>query len=353
MDYQEKQRLIDLISWGKLPTVQQDIQFVLDIPTSEIKAMSTVIYDQGLDYARMNNLLTEEECLSFGAWSEDDETDLLTLQKDLDTVKRGLLKCALNNMQLIKAKGILKNINKKYYEKSLQKQGLLHSSDKSYATMQQQRYIISQITRLTNGKLFWSTQEAFDSFDNIGLINRLCEFYFLESVVDDDKIRLLARTEPWRSRWIYFKNGGNLFGKDVSRNQERLIFWSHAYDTVFDAYERPAKKVIEDDDLLDSWFMEQSDKVEKNSTKREIDKLTPKKQPKGRQELFIPTDKEGAKEVHGLNTPQAKATIKMRQRVLKDDTEVEDQNFPDSQSEMRQKATQELSKRMHSISNRR
>jgi len=323
MDYQEKQRLIDLISWGKLPTVQQDIQFVLDIPTSEIKAISTVVYNQGLDYARINNLLTEEECLLFNGWSEDDETDLLTLQRDLDIVKRGLIKCALNNMQLIKAKGILTNIEKKYYKKAMEKQALLYGSENSHAIMQQQRYIINRITRLVNGKLFWSTQEIFDSFDNIDLINKLCEFYFMDSLISDGHIRLIARTEPWRSKWIYFKNGGVLFSEDISRNQERLIFWSHVYDTVFDAYERPAKRIIEDDVVLDSWFMQQSEKIEKDSVKREVDKLAPKKKPKGRQEIFIPTDKVGAKDIYDLNSLQSKAKIQMRERVLRDGNTIE------------------------------
>ncbi len=352
MDYQEKQRLIDLIYWGKLPTVQQDIQFVLDIPTSETKAMSTIIYDQSLDYARANDLLTEDECLEFGGWSEDDETDLLTLNKDLIIVQRGLLKCMLNNMQLLKAKTLLKSIRRKHYDKAIEKQKLLYNSDRSHATTQQQRYIISQITRLPSGELFWATQENFDNFDNTSLVNMLCEFYFMDAVIDDDDIRLLARTDPWRVRWVYFKSGGDLFTKDLSRNQEKLIFWSHAYDNVFDAYERPAKKVIEDNDLLDSWFIQQSDKMEKNSTKREIDKLTPKKSPKGRQEIFLPTDREGAKDIHDLNTPQAKGKIRMRQRVLNDGKVVEDQNLPDSQSEIRQQATKDLSQRMKNISRR-
>lgn len=353
MDYQEKQRLIDLISWGKLPTVQQDIHFVLDIPTSEIKAMSTIIFNKGLQYAKANGLLSEEECLNYGGWTEDDETDLLTLRRDLDIVKKGLIHCVFNTMKLIKAKGILRNIEKQYHDKALVKQGLLYGSEKSHALMQQQRYIISRITRLENGELFWSTQESFDAFENIDLINGLCEFYFLDSFISEAQIRLLARTEPWRSTWAYFKTGGNIFEKDLSSNQQRLVFWSQAYDNVFDAYERPTKKIVDDDDVLDSWFMQQADKIEKGSTEREVNKLAPKKQPKGRQEVFIPADKEGAKEIYDLNSPQAKGTIKMRERILKGGNQIEDQDLPDSQNVMRQQATQELSKRMKSISNRR
>ena len=353
MDYQEKQRLIDLISWGKLPTVQQDIHFVLDTPTLEIKAMSTIVFNEGLAYAKSNGLLSEEECLNYGGWSEDDETDILTLRRDLDIVKKGLIHCIFNTMKLMKAKGILRNIEKQYRNKALVKQGLLFGSERSHALMQQQRYIISRITRLEDGELFWSTQESFDVFENIDLINGLCEFYFLDSFVSEAQIRLLARTEPWRSTWAYFKTGGDVFERDLSSNQQRLVFWSQAYDNVFDAYERPTKKIINDDDVLDSWFMQQAEKIEKGSTDREVDKLAPKKQPKGRQEIFIPTSKEAAREIFNLNSAQSKGTIKMRERVLKDGSKVEDQDLPDSQSAMRQQATQELSKRMKSISNRR
>ena len=353
MDYQKKQRTIDLVLWGKVATEVNGVDFIFNIPTAEIKAKSTLEYDKALLEAKSSNLLTEEEALEVGNWDYEDEGEIASIRRDIENIRRGLLDFQFHKIKLEKARQLLKAAEKALVEKISEKFGLLTETDENYALLRQQRFIISKITRLEDDKLFWPTMKSFDDDTNIGLISILCSDFFNGSIISDINFRLIARSEPWRTTWSYFKKGGALFGADLSRNQDRLVYWSNVYDSVYEAYERPSQQIIEDNDLLDSWFMHEAEKVSRQQREKMIDKKFGKNTKGGKQELFVMTDKQGAKDIHDLNTRHSKIIAKNRQTVIDKQGKIDEQDLPDSQLALRQQAIKQTKDRMKSISNRR
>ena len=89
--------------------------------------------------------------------------------------------------------------------------------------------------------------------------------------------------------------------------------------------------------MLDSWFLRQTDKVEKNAREELFKPQTDQMKHKdGRQEQFIVTDETGAKKVYSLNDSINRAKIKAKQQIIEKQIVVKEQDMPDSQAEMRQ-----------------
>jgi hypothetical protein len=114
-----------------------------------------------------------------------------------------------------------------------------------------------------------------------------------------------------------------------------LAYWSTIYDSVHEAYEKPSKEIIADDDLLDSWFIRQG---EKSENKKQTNSTTQSRKG-GRNEEFIMADREGAKQIYNMNDPGSRIKIKARQKLLKEKGTIREQDMPDSQREMREQLT--------------
>jgi hypothetical protein len=215
----------------------------------------------------------------------------------------------------------------------------------------QQRYLIGCITETEEGRPFWLTEKDFEEFDDINIIIQLCELFFVKSRIPIESIRELARSQQWRIYWEIAKNTNDLFIDNViswSANQRDLAYWSTIYDSVYSAYERPSKDIIVDDDLLDSWFIRQGEKIDSKTQ----NSMAPKLNKSGRNEEFIMADKEGAKRIYKMNDPTARAQIKARQKVLNQKGTIKEQDMPDSQRAIRQQLMEKQRKHVSDITHR-
>jgi len=359
MDHASIERLIAIIGWGKILVDDLSVQFILRVPTPEENARAALVYEIALQRVTAMGFLSNDEVITsmiaIGKWTEKKEQEIEGLKKDITTIRRGLLDFLFNTDKLERARTMLRNAEKALIERLNAKQKLLEISAESQALLQQQRYLISKIAEASDGTPLWSSGDMFDDEKNIALIQRFCSIFF-ESQIPVATIRQIARSNNWRATWNVAKITGRLFGKDStewSSTQKELVYWSGVYDNVYEAYERPPSIVIEDDDLLDSWFLRQHDKIENRTDKAfgTCDIKTTKKV--GRQEQFIMTDRKGAERVYRMNDPLSRAKIQSRQLVLKKQSSVLEQNMPDSQREIRQQITQMQQQRGKDIRRRR
>jgi len=360
MDSAAKERLVAKISWGYIPTTvsTQDgklVSFLLRSPTPKEQAQAAMTYSTELQRAvfiglpREKNIL--ENLITLGQWSSKKEEEIEGLQKDIRTIRRGLLDFLFNRTKLEKARSLLRRAEEALVERCVNRHNLLTNSAESHAEICQQRYLIGQITEDENSKRFWSTTQEFNDCQDIELITQLCESFFQKSRVPIVLIRELARSQQWRPYWEITKNTNDLFENSVvswSLNQRELAYWSTIYDSVYGAYERPSSDIIEDDDLLDSWFIRQGDKIDNKSQKSGA----PQSNKPGKNESFIMSDEEGAKRVYSMNDPGSRAQIKARQKVLNEHGVVKEQNMPDSQREMRQQLVSMQRKHVKDIGRR-
>jgi hypothetical protein len=90
---------------------------------------------------------------------------------------------------------------------------------------------------------------------------------FMKSIIAEDIIRMLARTDPWRTLWHTAKDGSQLFGAPAANftvNQRALVSWAKFFDSIHESMECPENDIIDDDDLLDGWLLSQKQKREED-----------------------------------------------------------------------------------------
>jgi hypothetical protein len=103
----------------------------------------------------------------------------------------------------------------------------------------------------------------------------------------------------------------------------------------------PEDDVIEDDDLLDGWFIVQRKKRESEKAESDFDNSTKNDKIKNSQEIFmVPSNKKEAEKIESLNSINAKMTKRQRIAVAKQQGTVEASEFPDAQLDMRTKSNQ-------------
>lgn len=360
MNTNEIQRLISQISWGYVPaTVNtqngQLVSLLLHPPTPREQAKAAIVYSTERQRAVLIGLPPEKEILedliAMGRWSIATEEEMAGLEKDIHTIRRGLLDLLFNKTKLEQARSLLRRAEKALIDRLYQKHNLLQNSAEAHAEVCQQRYLIGRIAETEDGNLVWPTEEEFDDCDDNELITQLCELFFQRSQLSVRTIREIARSNTWRTYWEVAKTSHDLFGGPISGwslNQRELAYWSTIYDSVHAAFERPSKDVIVDDDLLDSWFIRQSEKIESKTQTG----MAPQPPKQGRNEQFIMADREGAKRVYNMNDPAARARVKAKQKVISQRGIVREQDMPESQNEMRQQLAERQRKHVKDISRR-
>lgn len=360
MDAAEMERLIAKISWEYIPATirTQDnnlISLLLHPPTPKEQSKAAMIYS--LEYQRgiVLGLPSEKDAITdmiiTEQWNPETDIQIEGLRKDIHNIRRGLLDFVFNKTKLERARSLLRRAEKALIERLNKKHNLLQNTAEANALILQQRYLISYITELEEGRPFWSTETDFEEFSDINIVIQLCELFFIKSRISTKFIRELARSQQWRMYWEIAKNTNDLFVNSVvswSANQIDLARWSTIYDSVYDAYERPSKDIIVDDDLLDSWFIRQGDKID-NKTQTD---MAPTSNRSGRNEEFIMADREGAKHIYKMNDPTVRAQIKARQKVLNQQGTVREQDMPDSQRTMKQQLIGKQNKHIKDITRR-
>lgn len=345
MDDNARQRLLDQISWGSmLVTEGTPVPLILHVPTAEIKARSSILYELHFRQALQDGLMRKEAVIEhfiiLGEWNPQTDVEIAGIREDIQAMKKGLLDYLFQKEKLEKVRATIRSAEKALIERLAMRMKLMKISADSQALMMQQRFVISKITKTMDDASYWSTDKAFLDDQNVELINRLVNIFYQGSSVSVGQMRELARTHPWRGLWMANKNNGRWFNKspeECSDLQQALLYWSCIYDIVFESMDRPIKDVVEDDDLLDSWFLRQADKIEKNAREELFKPQTDKMKHKdGRQEQFIVTDAAGAEKVYSLNDPINRAKVQAKQQIIEKRIVVKEQNMPDSQAEMRE-----------------
>lgn len=347
--------LIDIICSDEIEFQQDNTHLILKFPTPQIKAKASRVYRR--EYARgiQSGMSTEdallEEYIGNGILPASIQIEIDGLKKDIHEIKRGLISLIFQREKLERARSMLRSAEKALTERLETKQAALSSAAETHSLMCKQRYLISQITYLPNGKLFWKNQKDFDDYTNINLINSLCTYFFQNSRLSHSVMRSVSRSDVWKPIWSTAKGSFDIFGKSIlelSENQTELLYWSQVYDNVNGAYERPPTEIIEDDDLLDSWFIQQSEKIEARTNKglgeNVLSGANKGSRKGGRQECFVVADQEGAKAVYKLNDVSSRIKVKAKQKIVANEGQVKEQHMADSQQEMRQIAAQQYKK---------
>jgi hypothetical protein len=313
---------------GHLSFCRDGLSLYILEPDQNTMYDSTEIYEEVYNKSYTNGVMIKEEAhellMEKGFYSPFDDMEFEKLKQDQENLK---IECYRNFMkvkQLPVFKHLLRETEKKLGKINRKKSQFDHLTCEGVATLAQWNWIIENSTyyKGTNSLYDWKKLS----------VNTIMTYYE-SSVISAEDFRKIARSDSWRPMWNLGKKTGNLFSRPVSmitRDQIALCSFSTMYDNVYESTESPPEKVIEDDDCLDGWFIEQKRKHEKFKKDQEADSFTNNKKIANAGEIFLMAESdEEANYVDGFNSPHARNIKNERMGMVKGKTNVQDIQFAD------------------------
>lgn len=299
-------------------------------PTKEVYRESCEHYQA--TYLKFMNecIMTQEEMIEkmmdMDLWSWNQQKDMDNIKLFIEDTKLLAYENRLDRSKLRQIKNSIFLANEKYEDYHAKKNLYFHKTCEGMASKEKLLYIISKCTYTKNKKRF-----LFKTISPGHLMYDYNNFHSLEESI----IRDIARSEPWRLSWSIRENSRKplIFYPELelTNNQKSLIAWSQTYDNVYESIEAPSEDVIEDDILLDGWFIKQSRSRKQNSGIKDLDNSIVSSKIRNSQEIYkvVGNDKEAAERVERLNNPYAAMIKKQRESLINSRGSVEQQDLLD------------------------
>lgn len=317
------------------------------------KRRASLLYQDIMDNLGFEDyMITWEEAQlltsHLGYWTSKDEVSLKGLEKMIENLKVEMYQSYMRDDICDSLRKQIKKINDSIQKSMLNKFKLYDSTKEYYAENIKRQYLTAMSIRDENNNRVFQHRD-FSIDHNSNLI--MCMLNYIDSKrLMPNIIRKIARTEPWRSMWVIAKP--NIFEKPIvewTDEQRILASYSKMYDNVYESLECPPDKVIEDDDMLDGWFIVQRRERENKQKENNIDKITGKKHKNGgQQEVFlVANNPQEAGNIYNMNDDVSRNIVRSREQVIKkSQEEIEHQYLPDVQNELRIQATKQFQNNM-------
>lgn len=333
MDYNERELFTYRIRSGVYRVSLDNCTVKIYTPTVEDQIESCEIYEKSYRDSINDDILTEEEMTSWlieiDHWSHEEDLDIKNYEKEIENLKINVFKYH-NNVKLREsARVLLRNVEKGLSELEEKKYIYSGNTCEGIATFDKNLFLLERCSYIGGERV------NFDEVSSHKLLSKYHALLFREST-----LREIARTEPWRSIWLFKDVGSKLFfnkeDRELSMDQKNLLVWSRMYDNIHESMECPSDKIIEDDDALDGWFIEQRRKREKEKDIERVEEAIKNPKIANSQEVIVFADnKTDANAIESMNSINAKMIKKERQAVLKNQTgSAVDSDFKDQKLRM-------------------
>lgn len=333
MQYHEREFFISLIRSSKVILFDKNIKLEIRPLTISQSLEANYIYKQAFENSYIDDLMTEYEMKEWmdknGLWTIEEENKAEMLKKDLEKLKIEIYQKRHEAKTREQIRKYLRACEKHLGMHLKEKGTYFENTREGYALSEKVSWIIKNTTYHNN--------ELYD-FKDIPLNYVTQEWQ--NSILSETIIRELAREEPWKSLWSIRTNGSiKLYdlesNEELTQNQKHLILWSQIYDNIQESMECPHENVIKDDDLLDGWFILQSQKRMAEKLEQELEHELKNEKIKNSSEVFVVTrDKDNQRRINSMNDPVAQAIKRQREELIKQKGEVREQDLPDQKLEL-------------------
>lgn len=292
-DHEYEYKIYEII----LGTLYLD-SFIIKPPTIKQLLYSCKKYNEAYNNAQEAGVMTVKQMKMWMIESEiippSYDGEVIMIQKEIDDNKASLYKSRKNKQNI---KIFTKNIKelKKKLQLYNQKNELYYHNTCEFIAQTEKLAFLLRNTTYKNKKLYKFTND-------LDYVLSLWQGTFL----NESNIRSLARNNIWRNIWSNHKITHNkLFqnkpNEDLTYNQKNLLTWSKIYDNVFESINCPEDFVINNDDMLDGWFVCEQREREKEKIEKDFD-ISKHKNSDGKSAHFIMADNiQEAKEIYALN----------------------------------------------------
>lgn len=338
MKQHEREYFISRVRSGIYIIKENEFSLKIITPTIIQEYEACQIYYETYLKAIEDEIKTEDEIVEWmiekELWTDEDETKFNGLKKDIEKLKIEIFNARNNSklketirLYIRQAEKQLKKINEK-------KNSYYGNTCEGIASLEKSLFLLRNCTYLNNSIY------NFDLYSLDHVWYRYCSLILSES-----QCRYLARNEPWRSLWVLNQtNTVNLFyNKDteLSIDQKNLLIWSKMYDNIQESMDCPSQDVIDDDDMLDGWFLCQKNKQEKEKAEREFENSNINPKIKNSSEIFIMSNsKEDSDRINNMNDIGSKIVKNQRLQVIKNQRGASQLDFMDEKIKLNQQSNE-------------
>ena len=308
--------------------------------TIEDEFEANQVYIEAFNRAVEDDIKTFDEMhewiISKGLWTEEDDEREEGLKKDLDRLKIEIFKARHNESQREHIRKYIRAGEVQQSEQFSKKNIFQENTCEGLAILEKSLELIRKCTYV--GK------ELFD-FGSIDIK----EIWSLvnSQLCNDKEIREIARSEPWKSTWLLRESQTySLFchnDRELTIEQKNLLMWSRMYDNIQESMDCPSDDVIEDDDLLDGWFLVQKQKRDKEKAETEFDNTMNNPKLSNADDIFLMAgSQKDAEKIDSLNDIHGQMTKKERAAAIKHTGGMQQHEFRDERLRATRQSTQQF-----------
>jgi hypothetical protein len=334
---QERTSLVYRIVQGKFKIRILGQDFFIHAPNLNILAPSQELYNEIIDEYKYHSWITEDECqrvlIYNGIWSVDKDKKMEQYEKLIETQKIEIYKAFFDFNKRIKLKDGLRYLRDELNLLDETKHSLDYLTLRGFANIIQSQFIISQIVYTLDGQLY------FKDFNNANYsVLNIFQAAINSQAISPEEYKDVARNEPWGSFWKSAKiDVFPVKGVQLTSEQRNLILFSQMYDNIYEHPETPHEAIINDDDALDGWMLQQKKDREAKKGEQTV-RHTIGGIPDSAQEVFIPASSlDDISRIESLNTLEGKMIKTQRKVAIQQAGQLEDAKLPDNQVLIRQK----------------
>lgn len=326
MKHHERELLVYTIRTGIV--TYQNISI---IPPTLMQCIEAIkIYNNSYESLQNDSVMTEKEMFDWmlleGLWDGRHEKKIKEIGKLIEDTKVDMYNNRYVKNKVISGKILLRASEKTLSQQFAVKNEYFQNTCECIANIDKNSWII-QNTSYVDNKLY--------DFDKVGVTDLLS--YCNDQILSESCIRELCRNEPWRSTWstkdsLNTKLFMNNDDQDLTINQKNLVIWSQLYDSIQESMDSPPQDVVNDDDLLDGWFIVQNRKRQQEENHRKIEDKLGKNNSK--QEVFIMASPEEKNSIYSLNDSESRLTIRNRDLQVREQGSVDHHNLKDQQTKI-------------------
>lgn len=336
MDRQRKELLIDQLISGISYFFHCGRLYSFHPILSSEKYLAKLAYNSFIEEYIYDSFLKEEQRISIiskkNIWTQQHEELYSTIDKRIQELQREIYKKFNIPPDVKRIEKALDIERKKKHKLAEAKNTLIQYTFEDLADKYRQKIEVLFRLRDHNGNRVYA-YNSMEKVDQDLLEAALMHFYTTFPKLEE--IKEIARTNPWRNLWNTAKDSA--IENDPSSwtdGQQLLVYYSRMYDNVYEHPESPPDHVINHDDMLDGWFLDQQDKRTKESNKKFGHKHEVRAG--GHEEImFMANNHSEAKNVLETNDIQTQMDIKNRSKLLHEKGVVKEIQMPDVQTRVK------------------
>lgn len=346
LDNKSIEQLVNRIISGKLIFEHDTKIFELRKPSLNLKVKSDLIYKESYDSNMYDNFWLIEDipnlAIDIGILTPYYKQDLTSLEKKLDLHKVLLYK------EFFKADR--KKNNKRKIEEIKRSMNNLHNKIHYLDYLSLEHYCdkIKNEFLIVNTLYYFETDNLVFNINNIdyNIFNNLMT-EISDNIISIEDYKQVARSDYWKNLWN--NNKYNILPDPVTEwsDEQKTIFSIAAmYDRIHEHPEAPSPEIIEDDDALDGWMINQREQNKKQKEQKGVDTMLSDKVRNSSEVFLLPSNLEEVEKIQELNSPESYGMFKQKVEFVlsnKDKT-IQEFELPDVQMKLRQQAQEQMKK---------